>query len=207
MSRLKFRAALSADHIQGAHLVMETLHQFGVYLFGFGVSERADRAIQRFFQLNGNRFSHQFAEFALVENEIAGLLMTFDQRQMRRSMATTALHMLKVYKPGEIGRFIKRMLPYRDEEKIPADELYIAHLAVEEKFRRRGFGLQMLAHAEEKAREQRLSKLSLLTEIENTSARELYEKFGFKLIDTILFPEQMPDVGSAGDVRMVKLLS
>jgi ribosomal protein S18 acetylase RimI-like enzyme len=65
----------------------------------------------------------------------------------------------------------------------------------------------MLAHAEEKARERGLPKLSLLTEIENTSARALYEKFGFNLTDTILFPEQMPDVGSAGDVRMVKLLS
>jgi ribosomal protein S18 acetylase RimI-like enzyme len=207
MSDLKFRAALSADHILGAHLVMETLHQFGVYLFGFGQKERADQAIQRFFQLTGNRFSHQFAEFALVENEIAGLLMTFDQRQMRWSMAVTALQMLRVYQAGEIGKFFRRILPYREEENIPADEFYVAHLAVEEKFRRRGFGLQMLAHAEEKARERGLPKLSLLTEIENTSARALYEKFGFNLTDTILFPEQMPDVGSAGDVRMVKLLS
>lgn len=186
---------------------METLHQFGAYLFGFGQQERADQAIQSFFRLPGNRFSHQFAEFALVENETVGLLMTFNQRKMRRSMAITALHMLRVYKPGEIGRFLKRMLPYRDEENIPKDELYIAHLAVEEKFRRQGVGLEMLAYAEEKAREQGLPKLSLLTEIENSVARALYEKFGFKVTDTILFPEQMPDVGSAGDVRMVKLLT
>lgn len=185
---------------------METLHQFGVYLFGFGRQERADQAIQGFFRLAGNRFSYQFAEFALAESEIAGLLMTFDQRQMRRSMVATALHMLRVYKPGEIGRFLKRMLPYRDAENIPTDELYIAHLAVEEKFRRRGIGLQMLVHAEEKARGQGLTKLSLLTEIENSTAQALYKKFGFKVTDTILFPEQMPFVGSAGDVRMVKLL-
>lgn len=207
MSGLKFRAAQSEDHIQGAHLVMETLHQFGVYLFGFGQQMRADRAIQSFFRLRDNRFSHQFAEFALVDNEIAGLLMTFNQRQMRRSVIATAFHMLKVYKPGEIGKFLKRVLPYRDEENVPPDELYIAHLAVEDKFRRRGIGLQILTRAEEKAREQGLPKLSLITEIENSAARALYEKFGFKITDTILFSEQVPDVGSAGDVRMVKLLS
>jgi ribosomal protein S18 acetylase RimI-like enzyme len=207
MSGLKFRAALSADHIQGAYLVMETLHQFGVYLFGFGQQERADQAIQRFFRLTGNRFSHQFGEFALLDNEIAGLLMTLNQRQMRRSMAVTAFHILRVYKPTEIGKFLQRMMPYRNEENIPPDELYIAHLAVEKKFRRRGIGLQLLTHAEEKAREQGIPKLSLLTEIENSAARALYEKFGFKVTDTILFPEKMPDVGSAGDVRMVKLLS
>jgi ribosomal protein S18 acetylase RimI-like enzyme len=186
---------------------METLHQFGVYLFGFGEPERADRAIREFFRLKGNRFSHQFAEFVLEGNEIAGLLMTFDRRRMRRSMAVTALQMLKVYRLGEIVKFIQRMLPYRKEENIPPDEFYIAHLAVAEKFRRRGIGLEMLAYAEEKARSQGLPKLSLLTEIENSAAQALYEKFGFKLTETILFREQMSDVGSAGDVRMVKYLS
>lgn len=207
MQEIRFRPAQNIDFIPGAHLVMETLHQFGVYLFGFGETKRAYQVIQTFFQLKGNRFSHEFAEFAMVGNEIAGLLMTFDQRRMRGSMAITALHMLKVYRPGEIGKFIQRMLPYRKEENIPQDEFYIAHLAVAEKFRRQGIGLKMLAYAEEKTRSQGLLKLSLLTEIENSAARALFEKFGFKLTETILFSEEIQDVGSAGDVRMVKLLS
>jgi len=207
MNAIKFRTAQSVDHIPGANLVMETLHQFGIYLFGFGQKERADRAIQDFFRLAGNRFSHQFTEFALVEDVIVGLLMTFDQRLMRRSMAVTAMQMLNVYRLGEISKFISRMLPYRKEEKIPSDEFYIAHLAVEERFRRRGIGLEMLAYAEKKARNRGLPKLSLLTEIENTAAQALYEKFGFEITETILFHEPMEEVGSAGDVRMVKLLS
>ena len=73
------------------------------------------------------------------------------------------------------------MLPYRNEENIPNDELYIGHLAVTEKFRRQGIGLKLLEHAEEKAREKGLPKLSLLTEIENSAARALYEKYGFRL--------------------------
>ncbi len=207
MTRVQFRAAQSADYAQGAHLVMETLHQFGDYLFGFGDASRANQALQCFFRKPRNRFSYQFTEFAVVGAEIAGILVTFDRKEMKRSMAPTAFQMLNVYSPAEMGKFIKRMLPYRDEENIPPDELYIAHLAVSEKFRRQGIGMRLLAHAEEKAREKNLPKLSLLTEIENSPARALYGKFGLELTETIFLPDQEPFVGSAGDVRMVKILS
>jgi ribosomal protein S18 acetylase RimI-like enzyme len=125
---------------------------------------------------------------------------------MMNSMGATAFQILQVYKPREVIKFVKRMLPYRGEENIPTDELYIGHLAVEGKYRRQGVGLQILAHAETEARKKGLPKLSLLTEIENTAARALYEKFGFKQTETILLPNQEPFVGSAGDVRMVKIL-
>ena len=98
------------------------------------------------------------------------------------------------------------MLPYRDEEKVFTDELYIAHLAVAENFRRQGVGLRHLEYAEKEAISRGKKKLSLLTEIENTPARALYEKFGFRVIDTIILPEQMRYSGSKGDVRMEKSL-
>lgn len=207
MGSVRFKPACSDDHIQGTRLVMETLHQFGVYLFGFGNEQRAQEALASFFMRTRNRFSHQFAEFALVDDEEAGLLMTFDRRQMRGSEMATAFHMLRIYNLKEIAMFLKRMRPYMDEENIPADEFYIAHLAVEEKFRRQGIGWQLLEHAEQKARDKGFLKLSLLTEVENTAARALYEKFGFKLTETILFPELEKETGTVGDVRMIKILS
>ena len=207
MGNLRFRPAHSNDCEQGARLVMETLHQFGVYLFGFGDEQRAQTALASFFMRPRNRFSHQFAEFALVNNDPAGLLMTFNRRQMRASELATAFHMLKIYDLKELGIFLKRMRPYMDEEKIQPDEFYIAHLAVEEKFRRQGIGWQLLECAEQKARDQGFPKLSLLTEIENSAARALYSKFGFELTETILFPDLLTETGTAGDVRMVKILS
>ena len=207
MKTISFRPARSEDHVKGARLVMETLHQFGVYLFGFGNEELAYQALESFFELPRNRFSFQFAEFAIFDYEIAGILMTFNRRQMHKSASATAFQMLRVYRVKQIGQFLKRMLPYQDEENIPQDELYIAHLAVGELFRRQGIGLLMLERAEKKARDHGLPKLSLLTEIENSAARTLYEKFGFVVMEEILFPEQMPYTGSKGDVRMVKILA
>lgn len=206
MGDLTFRQARAEDARDGAALVMETLHEFGAHLFGFGDHGRALQALENFFALPRNRFSYQYAEFALADGETAGILMLFNRRQMRRSMAATALQMARVYRPGEIMKFLKLMMPYKDEENIAEDELYIGHLAVNEKFRRRGFGLKLLAHAEEEARRQGLAKLSLLTEIENHAAQTLYQKYGLHVTETILFPEGMRYMGSAGDVRMVKIL-
>ena len=207
MKPILFREAISDEYVAGAQLVLETLHAFGIYLFGFGQAEYAKNALEKFFRMRGNRFSYQYAEFALCGDEIMGIVMTFDQKEMLRSLAATALQIWQVYRLSKIPEFIKRGMPYSEEEKIGHDELYIAHLAVDKKFRRQGIGFQLLEHAEEKARRKGLTKLSLLTEIENTAARNLYTKFGFRLVDTILFPEKMPYVGSAGDVRMIKILT
>jgi ribosomal protein S18 acetylase RimI-like enzyme len=203
---LTFRAAEAHESEHGARLLLLTLHQFGDYLFGFGDHTRAQAALEKFFSLPANRFSHQFAVFGQVGGEVAGILMLFNHRQMRRSMAITGAHMFRVYRIKEILKFLELMLPYRNEENIPEDELYIGHLAIYEQFRRKGFGFQLLDYAEKEARAQGKSKLTLLTEIENISAQALYNKFGFKVTNTIYFPEQMRFVGSAGDVRMEKNL-
>ncbi len=203
---LTFSPAEASESEQGARLILLTLHQFGDHLFGFGDQTRAQSALEEFFRLPANRFSHEYTLFARTEGEIAGVLMLFNRRQMRRSIAKTAAHMFRVYRLKEVVRFLELMIPYRNDEDIPQEELYIAHLAVDEKYRRQGFGLRLLEHAESEARAQGKRRLSLLTEIENSSAQALYNKFGFKITNTIYFPEEQLYVGSAGDVRMEKNL-
>jgi ribosomal protein S18 acetylase RimI-like enzyme len=204
--KLTFRPAEPRDADAAARLILYTLHQFGDYLFGLGEHARAERALAEFFAMDGNRFSYQYTFFGQLDGEIAGILMLFNRRQMSHSMFVTASQMFRVYRFGEVMEFLKLMLPYRDEEKVFADEVYIAHLAVEEKFRRRGIGLGLLQYAQESAVHQGKARLSLLTEIENAPARALYEKFGMRVTDTILLPGQMQYSGSRGDVRMEKNL-
>jgi ribosomal protein S18 acetylase RimI-like enzyme len=203
---LTFRPAEARDSDQGAKLILYTLHQFGDHLFGFGDHDRALDALAKFFVLPANRFSYQYTVFCQSCDEIAGILMMFDRWQMRFSTLVTAVHMFKIYNFKEIKKLLELMLPYRDEEKIYKGELYIAHLAVAEHFRRQGIGIRLLEFAQAKATEQGKAKLSLLTEIENTPARALYEKFGFRVTDTIILPDHMRYSGSKGDVRMEKPL-
>jgi ribosomal protein S18 acetylase RimI-like enzyme len=203
---LTFRPAEACDSDQGAKLILYTLHQFGDHLFGFGDHDRALDALAKFFALPANRFSHHHTVFCQSGEEIAGILMMFDRWQMRYSTLVTAVHMFKIYNLKEIKKLLELMLPYRDEEKIYKGELYIAHLAVAEQFRRQGIGIRLLEYAQSAAIEQGKAKLSLLTEIENTPARALYEKFGFWVTDTIILPDHMRYSGSKGDVRMEKPL-
>jgi ribosomal protein S18 acetylase RimI-like enzyme len=203
---ITFRPAEPRDADTGARLILYTLHQFGDYLFGLGKHERAAQALSEFFSMDANRFSFQYTYFCELDGEIAGILMLFNRRQMSHSILVTAVQMFRVYRFKEILQFLELMLPYRDEEKVFPDELYIAHLAVDEKFRRQGIGLGLLKYAQAVAIEQGKARLSLLTEIENVPARALYEKFGLLVTDTIILPEQMRYSGSKGDVRMEKKL-
>jgi ribosomal protein S18 acetylase RimI-like enzyme len=202
-----FRPATPQDAQPGAALILETLHQFGDHMFGFSDHARAQGALERFFAMPRNRFSFQYAQFLLADGEIAGILVLFNRRQMRRSMAPTALQLPRVYSLKEILKFMQFMLPYHDEERLEADELYIAHLAVAQPYRRQGLGLRLLEQAEALARAGSFPRLSLLTEIENAPAQALYTKFGMRITQTIRFAPEMHFVGSEGDVRMEKNLT
>ncbi len=200
---LVIRPAVPGDAPLAAELILSTLNEFGDRLFGFGDHGRAVEALAQFFRLPGNRFSFQHAAAATFHGNLAGIMLAFTARQMRRSMAVTALQMARAFRWSEIPAFLANVIPYRSEEKIYPDELYIAHLAVADTHRRKGVGQALLDHARQAALGIGKSKLSLITEVENAPARALYEKFGFKLTETILPPPAMRSPDSEGDVRMV----
>jgi len=198
------RKASIKDSQIGSHLILLTLNRFGDYLFGFGDHLRAYAVLRRFFLLRGNRFSFQHVYFMEMNSEITGLLVYFNRTQIVRSWMITALQIFKVYQLADIGKFLKRMLPYKNEEIIGSNELYIAHLAVVQNYRRRGIGQQLLEFAQQKAEKLNYHKISLLTEIENTPAISLYKKFGFLETKRILHPEQKEYIDSIGDIHMEK---
>ena len=201
---LSFRLAGPDDSAHGAALIMLTLREFGDHFFGFGSHERALQVVAQLFGQARNRFSHQHAILAHQDGDVLGLLVQFTARSMRRTWLATALQLMHIYRSAEMLSFIKLLLHYRSEERIAKDELYIAHLAVYPQAQRSGFGQKLLAHAAQQARAQGLPKLSLLTELENQPAINLYHKAGFQISETIHYPAEMHYLGSIGSLRMVK---
>lgn len=204
MSGLNIRAAKSTDALRAGELILASLYGYGTYLMGLGQQTRAAAALTDYFRLPANRFSYQFSHVALVDGEVAGLLIAFPGNKLLGANIMTALQMLKVYNMGEICQYIKRALILHDEEEVKRDELYIANLAVADKQRRRRIGWTLLELAEGMAKKAGMKKISLMVENENRNAIALYEKFGFDTVKTFIHPHQIALTGSPGYGRMIK---
>lgn len=204
MAELCVRAAHSEEWEIGGELILETLYGFGAYLMGLGDQVRAAQALGKYFHLKYNRFSHQVSYFAELNGSLAGLLLAFPGREFAARNLATAMQMLRVYSPKEVCEYVKRAFILRDEEEVSKNEFFIAHLAVDSQFRRRGVGRALLAHAQKLAAERGLRKLALMVEDENHGAQKLYRQVGFVVVKTYSHPHQMQFTGSPGYVKMIK---
>lgn len=66
------------------------------------------------------------------------------------------------------------------DEVTATEQAFVAYMAVEPDARRQGIGAALLAGAEELARADGLSVLSLMVTEDNAAARRLYERFGLR---------------------------
>lgn len=71
------------------------------------------------------------------------------------------------------------MLEAMPDEVTRMPQAFVAYMAVEPSARGRGIGTQLLAAAEEAARERGLPYMGLMVTEENEAARRLYERAGF----------------------------
>lgn len=90
-------------------------------------------------------------------------------------------------------------------EQLPG-AYHIAELDIDQRYRNRGIGAAFLQLAEQQARDQCCSRLSLTTDVTNP-AQHLYERAGFSVVETKLDPEYERWSLSPGRVLMVKELS
>ena len=207
VENLAIHEAQAEDCVWAGKMMLETLYGFGTYLTGLGSSERGAAVLRDYFRLPANRFSYQYANIAKLGDANAGLLVSFSGKLIDRLIWRTALQMARVYSFPEVIEYIRRTIGLHDEEEVDSDEYYIAHLAVDSAFHRKGIGWALLEFAERQALDSGLEKLSLMAEADNQSAQALYTKFGFRIVKEYEHPHHLPLTGSAGYVRMVKTLS
>jgi ribosomal protein S18 acetylase RimI-like enzyme len=114
---------------------------------------------------------------------------------------------LKQYRlRGKIALAV-RTWPLLFMKSVKRRDYVIGNLAVKQAYRGKGIGGQILAQAEEKAKEASLKRLVLRVAIENKAAKALYEKAGFKTTAMYLESNRRVKVAGAGYRWMVKDLS
>lgn len=203
---LTLRPATKKDADNAAALLAETNGQFGVEVLGLGKPDLQISALSHWFSEPGNRFSFQHTTIAEKSGFTAGLLLAFQGLDLAALELGCARSIFSIY--GLLGavRMVwlnKSLAGNREAEK---DEYLIAHLAVDERFRRQGIAQILLGRAEQDALLLGFSRLVLEVEIGNHNAIALYSKAGFEIVNTVYFKDKSDRFKSAGFYKMSKIL-
>ncbi len=200
------RKASPQDRSSATPLIYSTMNEFGDAALGLGEKQLAMKAIDHFFSLPRNRFSFDAAWLAMDGKAITGILVAFPGREYARRTAVIGYQLWGVYGFLKGIQLIFRSFQMANDKETEKDEFYISHIAVAPESRRKGFGRELLDRADYLARENHLSKCSLLVEIGNDPAKTLYESSGFTVVQTVHTPQFQERFHTPGYHRMVKHL-
>jgi ribosomal protein S18 acetylase RimI-like enzyme len=176
------------------------------WLFGQEKDYPTESVMGALFLRKGNRLSHEICWVTEELGKVVGALVAFPGRMMRRLDVQTALHLVSIFGFAATMRLVQRQPLYGDLVEAEANEFYLSNLAVYPDCQGRGIGSAMLNYADKLAQAGGLKKCSLLVTFGNP-ARRLYERAGYRLVQTYAFSHPMIADGSGGFYRMVKDLN
>lgn len=131
----------------------------------------------------GNRFSHQHARVYEEEGQPLGLALEYPFAEIARLDSGTVRGLFELIGLQFFFAMLKKpllawgLLSSREAE--PGD-WYLCVLAADPRFRGRGIGTALLEDTEARARSSGARALSLIVAEDNSSARRLYQRFGFR---------------------------
>ncbi|MCO5202617.1 MAG: GNAT family N-acetyltransferase [Chloroflexi bacterium] len=143
---------------------------------------------------------------AVSEGEVVGLLQAGAEAGDRVSPGLV-WGLLRIFGFPGIVRFLRRdRLRSRVHIPPPAGAFHIAEVHVLDSLRNRGIGAALMGEAERQARASGAPAISLTTTTSNP-ARHLYERSGFRVVETREDPDFLTLTGVAGRILMVKALA
>jgi ribosomal protein S18 acetylase RimI-like enzyme len=163
--------------------------------------------LRLFFRTPGNMHSKENMIVEEEDGKIRGVVLAYPARDMKRLARNTAKcfrEMISIAGFRDVVRMILRLPINRYLPMTEEDGLSVANLAVFEEHRGKGVAVRLMQRAQEIAVEKGLDKLTLVVEIDNSRARRVYEKFGFREVERVDFPSRYHRYGLLGYYKMVK---
>jgi len=147
---------------------------------------RADAraALAHLFAYPSNRFSVEYAEIAELDGTPVGLLVGYPGSELPRLAWGMAARLPAVLGLSGALRLAVRSLPLARLPEAERHEYLIHALAVLPEARGRGLGTRLLEEAERRAVALRLGACSLTVAGTNRGARALYERLGYRVVQT-----------------------
>jgi len=199
-SGFRIRAAEPADADFVASMIHLSMGSLADHLFDMD-TDAVRAMIVKLYARDAGRFGYGSAFVAEFENEPVGLLIASRGDRVNRLNYETIPHLIAVLGFIKTIGFVWRAVTLPGGREAEDDELYIANLGILPSMQGRLFGSQLLVYAEQLARENNFMKCSLIVGWDNTSARRLYERVGYKVVETV-----KDEIKHNGYYRMVKAL-
>lgn len=201
------RPASPDDASAAAELIYRPMGRMADYLFGGDDRACAIEVFTKLFAQTQNRFSHEFSSVLALENKVVGLLLAYPASLLATLSTTMARQLREVIGLGGMARLLARSAPLMTIKEYELDEFYIFTVSVDPRFQSRGLGKQLLMCAEDRARAAELRKCSLGVTVDNVGAVRLYQRYNYRIVDTVCVPHLDAAIGYPGFHRMVKTLA
>jgi GNAT superfamily N-acetyltransferase len=185
---ITLRPAVPENSFLAGELILATWGELGEVIYGLDDRDRAAEALGQLFSYPNNRFSYSKAIMAEVEGQTAGMLLSFPSNELGRLEQAHLFQLFAIYPLVEALHVAWRLLPMLPCSEAEKDEYYIAHVAVFPKYQGNGIGRNLMAVAEERCRQGGLEKCSLCVDFGHETARQLYLKLGYQVVESITNP-------------------
>ena len=206
MAEIRIRSAIEEDANTSTQLIYMTKGSMADYLLGGGDEAAAKSVISQLFLRKKNRYSHHYINLAIIDGEVAGLLLSYPGKVLKSLNFPMVESMFAVNELPQLLRFFYRSLPLIKIKEAAADEYFINNMAIFPKFQGLGIGKFLMSLAKKRAKESGLNKCALTVEIKNSRAVGLYQHLGYQIVDTIKVERLKQRIGFSGLYRMVKTI-
>ena len=127
------------------------------------------------------RFSYRYATIAEWNGQPVGFLVAYPSRWMPRLYLELGRLLLVRFSIVDIIRSVWPLRAFAKVQEARRGEYYVSNLAVSPQYEGRGIGSRLLAYVDEQAQKYHLRKCSLLVDVQNDRARNLYERSGYHI--------------------------
>jgi ribosomal protein S18 acetylase RimI-like enzyme len=152
-----------------AILILNAIGKLANIFTGEDKKEKILKTLNTFISMDVNRLSYKNSYIYKIEGQLAGLIIAYDSNKVPQLDSPILKHLES-----------KNIFLNSFDKECFEDEFYIDTLSVFEEFQGRGIAKELLGFINNKAKELGFKKVSLIVDVDNLKALNLYEKIGFK---------------------------
>ena len=175
MATITVRSARLEDVEHYPELIMLSAPGYLPYIFGSGARD----LLSILFPDTGNWFSFEHSHCAEVDGEVAGMALAYSYSQKKaeesRTLELTVRHLKSSFVELPDPRIIELA------GQIEEGDYYISDMGMYPKFRGLGCGTRLFERLEDEARKAGCGRVVLDVKTDNTKARALYERLGYRI--------------------------